>query len=124
MHQATFRVIMRRCPRFGSSCKSKPTRRRTPYQTNPSTYSTEFWPGIRDFSNTLSASLEFEPTDVAAADHALIVDDVAADDFGHHGQIEVTDFRIALGETVKHTICRFDRGQFLVCHSDRPRLVA
>jgi hypothetical protein len=45
-------------------------------------------------SKTLYAFLEFEPTDVAAANHAFIVDDVAADDFGHHGQIEGADFRI------------------------------
>lgn len=52
----------------------------------------------------LGAFLEFEATDIAAADHALIVNYVAAADLGHHGQIEVADLRIALGETVKHTI--------------------
>jgi hypothetical protein len=50
---------------------------------------------------------------MAAADHALIVDYVAADDLGHHGQIEVTDFRVALGEAVKHTVSGLDRRQFL-----------
>ena len=72
----------------------------------------------------LAAFLEFESTDIAAADHALIVDNVAADDFGHQGEVEVADFRIALVETMKHTICRLDRGQFLICRLDRPRLIA
>jgi|ERR1700692_1341898 2-methylaconitate cis-trans-isomerase PrpF len=33
----------------------------------------------------LGAFLEFEATDIAVADHALIVNYVAADDLGHHG---------------------------------------
>jgi hypothetical protein len=57
--------------------------------------------------------LEFKTANMAAADHALIVDYVAADDLGHHGQIEVTDFRVALGEAVKHTVSGLDRRQFL-----------
>ncbi len=72
----------------------------------------------------LGAFLEFEPTNIATADHALIVDCVSADDFGHKGEIEVADFPIALGETMKHTICRLYRGQFLICWVDRSRLIA
>jgi hypothetical protein len=68
--------------------------------------------------------LEFEATNIAAADHALIVDYIAANDCGHQGEIEVADFRIALGETMKHTICCLDRGQFLFGRVDRPRLIA
>jgi hypothetical protein len=49
----------------------------------------------------LSSFFEFEPADMAAPDHAFIVIYIAADDFGQHGQIEVADFRIAFGETVK-----------------------
>ena len=71
-----------------------------------------------------SAFFEFEAADMAAPDHAFIVNYVAADDFGHHGQIEVADFRIAFGETMKHTIGRLDGRQFLFCRVDRPRLIA
>jgi hypothetical protein len=72
----------------------------------------------------LGPFFEFEPTDIAATDHALIVDWISADDFRHQGEIEVADFRIALGETMKHTICRLDRGQFLICRVDRFRSIA
>src|SRR5580700_11406148 len=123
MARSQERVIMTlpispRWPAFTSWSSIEDFRRTSPAQWLP-----RVWRSLSRQAS-FSAFLEFEPTDIAAADHALIVDDVAADDFGHHGQIEVADFRIALGETVKHTICRFDRGQFLVCHSDRPRLVA
>ena len=40
---------------------------------------------------------EFEAADMAAPDHAFIVNYIASDDFGHHRQIEIADFRIALG---------------------------
>ena len=40
---------------------------------------------------------------MAAPYHAFVVNYVAADNFGHHGQIEVADFRIAFGEIVKDT---------------------
>jgi hypothetical protein len=52
---------------------------------------------IGDQASYLSADFEFESADVAAPYHAFIVNDVAADDFGHHGQIEVANFRIAFG---------------------------
>jgi hypothetical protein len=57
----------------------------------------------------LGASLEFEATNIAAANHALVVDYIGAHEFGHQGKIEVANFRIALGKTVKHTIYRLDR---------------
>jgi hypothetical protein len=57
----------------------------------------------------LGEALEFEATNIAAADHAFIVDHIGAHEFGHQGQIEVANFRIALGKTVKHTIYRLDR---------------
>jgi len=49
---------------------------------------------------------------MAAADHTLIMDDVAPDDLGHHGEIEVADFRITLSETVKDAIGCLDCGEF------------
>jgi ATP dependent DNA ligase domain len=72
----------------------------------------------------LSAFFEFESADMAVPYHAFIVNYVAADDFGHHGQIEVADFRIAFGEIVKDTIGRLDSRPFLFCRVDRPRLIA
>ena len=52
---------------------------------------------------------------MAAPDHAFIMNYIATDDFGHHGQIEVADFRIAFRETVKYTIGCLNRGQYLSC---------
>ncbi len=51
---------------------------------------------------------------MAAPYHAFIVNYVAADNFGHHGQIEVADFRIAFGESMKNTIGRLDSWPFLL----------
>jgi hypothetical protein len=66
----------------------------------------------RPLASWLSAFLEFEPADMAAADHTLIMDDVAPSDLGHHGEIEVADFRITLRQTVKDAIGRLYRGKF------------
>jgi hypothetical protein len=33
---------------------------------------------------------------MAAAHHTLIMDDFASDDLGHHGEVEVADFRKTL----------------------------
>jgi hypothetical protein len=49
-------------------------------------------------SARLNAILEFEPADLASANHTLVVDYVAADAFGHQSEIEEADFRILLGE--------------------------
>ena len=75
------------------------------------------------WASYLSAFFEFESADMAAPYHAFIVNYVTADNFGHHGQIEVADFRIAFGERMKNTIGRLDSWQFL-CRVDRPRLIA
>ena len=80
--------------------------------------------GANRVSPSLSAFFEFESADMAAPYHAFIVNYVAADDFGHHGKIEVADFRMAFGEIVKNTIGRLDSRPFLFCRVDRPRLIA
>lgn len=71
-------------------------------------------------ASLLAAFLEFELADMAAAYHAFIMNYIAADGFGHHGQIEVADFWIGLGESVKDTIDRLDGRQFLFCESIDP----
>jgi hypothetical protein len=65
-------------------------------------------------SARLNAILEFEPADLASANHTLIVDYVAADDFGHQSEIEEADFRILLGEGMENTIGSLNGGQFLI----------
>jgi len=49
----------------------------------------------------LGAFLEFEPTNIATADHALIVDCVSADDFGHQGEIKVGSSLFSVGNLVR-----------------------
>ncbi len=71
----------------------------------------------------LSAFFEFQSADLAAPYHAFIVNYVAADNFRHHGQIEVADLRMAFGESMKDTIGRLDSRPFLF-RVDRPRLIA
>ncbi len=46
------------------------------------------------------------------------MDYVAADDFGHHGEIEITNFQITLGETMKHEAC-VKTGVNTCCSRDR-----
>jgi hypothetical protein len=80
--------------------------------------------GLGTAQDLLSSFFEFESADMAGPYDAFVVNYVAADDFSHHGQIEVADFRIAFGQIVKHAIDRLDGRPFLFCRVDRPRLIA
>jgi hypothetical protein len=55
---------------------------------------------------------------MAAPYHAFIVNYVPTDNFGHHSQIKVADFRIAFGEIVKNTVDCLDSRPFLFCRID------
>lgn len=70
-----------------------------------------FWKAI---DRRLSALLELENTDTAATDHRLIMDDVPPDDLGRDGEIEVTDLRKTLSETVVDTVSRLNRRRFFL----------